>query len=169
MCRIDAVLDRALVVTLEVVMHESRTPAFLTFFRYQDNRRALFFRQVAKKREHDTVTFLDRIRVDARATRNPRTLAERRDLLALTIAGELPAMVRALNAVTHNLAAGQRSAAVHTGVAETPDLAVITDLDRFLANLFDRRHRIPEIDIHRPLPRQMLIHRTICLPRQVTN
>ena len=88
-------------------MHESWTPAFLTFFRYRDNRRALFFRQVAEKREHDTVTHLNRIRVDARATRNPRTLAERRDLLAFALASELPAMVGALNTVAHNLAAGQ--------------------------------------------------------------
>ena len=51
MRRIDAVLDRTLVITLDLVMDQRGSPAFLALLRHRQYRRTLRFGQVAEERQ----------------------------------------------------------------------------------------------------------------------
>src|SRR5690606_17265835 len=109
-------------VAIQMVVLQGRPPAFLPPLPDFKDRRALGFRQVAEEGEHQPVALIDRIGVDAGPPRDARLRAERGDLQALALAIELPAVVRALDAVALDLAASQRTAAVRAGIGQAAGL-----------------------------------------------
>ena len=69
-------------------------------------------------------------------------------------------MVGALNTVTGNLTAGQRTTTMGTGIAQALGLTIFatkqdeilpqaTNLERLVCELFTQCHGIPEINVHR--------------------
>ena len=124
MRRIEAVLDRTLVVIIDVENDELvGAPRRIRVFRNLIQRRSLLGGQIAEEREHDVVFFLHRVAVDLGPRRRLLPVAERRDQHALPVAVELPAMIRTLDAVLPDCALAERAAPVDTGIGQHPRLA----------------------------------------------
>ena len=123
MRRINAIFNGALVVGLKTIVLQSAAPTFLTPLFDINNRWALRFGKIAKKRENQAVTFFNGISICAGAAGNVCILTQRRQPLHITGGIKLPAMIRALDTITFDFAVGKRTAAVSTGITQASSLA----------------------------------------------
>jgi hypothetical protein len=70
--------------------------------------------------------FLDRIGINVRARRNFSRGAQGRNTMTRPLAVELPPVIRAFDVIALDLAPGQRSAAMNTGVTEALRRTIFT-------------------------------------------
>ena len=164
--RVQAVLHGPLVVGVPVIVHGVAPPAVLAPFGDGHDGGALFFRQVAQEHEDQAVALLGGIAVHLAARRHLVAAlgAQRGNAHAAAAAFVLPAVIGALHAVALYLAAGQRGAAVDTGIAKTVGLALGVTEQHELMTQHPHPHgciggkflgtlgSVPEIDIHRLPP-----------------
>ena len=164
--RVQAVLHGPLVIGVPVIVHGVAPPAVLAPFGDRHDGRALFFGKVAQEHEDQAVAFLGGIAVHLAARRNLVAAlgAQRGNAHAAAAAVVLPAVIGALDAVALDLAAGQRGAAVDTGIAQAMGLALGVTKQHELMTQHPHPHGriggkflgplggVPEIDVHRLPP-----------------
>ena len=162
--RVGLVLHQPHVVAFPAVAHGEGAPAGLPVLAAGHDGGPLRFRQVAEEHEHQSVALFHRVGVDAGTARDLLQRAQGGNAFAGAVAVELPAVVRALDAVADHLAVAERAAAVGAGVvgAAGAALAVAPEhelqaqhlhLQRLVGEVPALFRRVPEVDEHGVPPR----------------